>query len=144
MPSAIRPSRVAPARVRPVSYHHADPVGSQNFDGGGHGGLRERMSVGPQEQRPCDPATGPEVDDGLANGGYVSLVEGSLDAGTAVPRRPEGHRLGARELRIWPSTTCVGRENVVRRYEAGDVDKRRRRRWSPGQWVSAHGTLLRA
>src|SRR5690606_30773449 len=102
------------------------------------------MGVGAEEQRTGDAATGAEVDDGLADGGDMSVVEGGVCTRASVPRGPERHRL-RRGARAGPGRIVaaeVGREHVVGRDEPRDVDERRAWGALPGERVSAHGSLL--
>jgi hypothetical protein len=77
--------------------------------------LGQGMGVPAEEERAVVPLGGPVLADRLGGGDDVRLVEGGVEAGAAVPRRPEHDLLvGLGRIRL---------HRVVRGDERGDVDQ---------------------
>ena len=65
---------VAPAGLDP----HLDPVGGEDLEGRGEGGLGEGVGVHAEEERPGEALRATVLDEGLARGEDVVLVEARL------------------------------------------------------------------
>ena len=99
----------------PVVDEHGDVVGREHLERGRPGRLGEPVGVAPEEQRAGHAGRGAVLDDRLAGGGDVVLVEREVQRRATVPGGAEGdllRRLGH-----------VGMTGVVGRDERGDVDE---------------------
>ena len=92
-----------------------DAVGDQHLDRRGPGRLGQRMGVLADIERTGDALARAVLHDRLRGGRDMGVVEGRVEAGTAVPRRTEHHLL----VRVGR----VGNEVVVRVQHRVDVDQ---------------------
>jgi hypothetical protein len=67
--------------------------GGEHLEDGEERGLTQGVGVTAEEDRPADALVPAEVDDGGGDGSDVRLVEGPVEARTAVARGPEAHGL---------------------------------------------------
>ena len=109
--------------------HDVDAVGGEHLERAGARGLRQRVRVPPEEQRPVDPLRLPVEADGLGHGEDVRLVEARGERRAAMTGRPERHALRGHG--------GVGSLGVVRGDEAGNVDEQRQRRGLAGERMDA-------
>ena len=121
-----RRRRVAPPRLDP----HLDPVGGEDLERGGERRLGERVGVHAEEERARDAPGAAVLDEGLARGEDVVLVEAAPERRAAVAGGPEGDALSR--------VRRVGLHDVVRRDEARDVDEEGAGGGLAGELVQRH------
>ena len=107
-----------------------DAVGDEHLERGPERGLRERVRVAADEQRPVDPVGPAGTGDGRASGDDVRLVEGRRERRAAVPGRAEGNALGG-DSRIRPLVVVGGDQPI-------DVDEHRGVGRPAGEFVDRH------
>src|SRR4029077_9658853 len=111
-------------------HHHVDVVGSEHLERRSERRLGEGVRVDGKEERPRNALGVPLLDDRLARGDDMGLVEGTAQRRAPVPRGAEGDALGG--------IVRIGAARVVLGDEPRHVDEQLGRRRLSREGVESH------